>query len=206
MNYEVNEIFYSLIGEGVWTGMPAVFIRLSGCNLSCSFCDTVHSDSSIMNVTDIIEQVLKHPTNHVVITGGEPTMQDLGLLASELIMRDYFIHLETNGSYFLGDSWRFHWVTISPKRLDMHPEAMKSAKEVKFLYGDFPDFDWKLVYRSVMKRYGDLYITNGTRRYFMPIADGLELNNELTKEVINFCKREGDVSLCLQMHKVLKIP
>ena len=71
----INEIFYSLQGEGSFTGTPAVFIRFSGCNTKCPFCDTQHEEFVEMTEDEILAEVKKDPANHVVITGGEPTMQ-----------------------------------------------------------------------------------------------------------------------------------
>lgn len=77
---KVNEIFCSLQGEGRWTGTPAVFLRLSGCNLRCSFCDTAHENGVEMSVADILSAVTRFGVKHIVITGGEPTMQINGEL------------------------------------------------------------------------------------------------------------------------------
>ena len=71
----VNEIFHSLQGEGFNTGTPAVFIRFSGCNLQCTFCDTQHQDGKEMTEGDIIEEVSRYKANLVVVTGGEPALQ-----------------------------------------------------------------------------------------------------------------------------------
>ena len=84
MSYRVNEIFYSLQGEGYFTGTPAVFLRFSGCNLRCGFCDTRHEDYTEMSPTEIIEKVSAYPSRHIVITGGEPGLQLDGLLVEML--------------------------------------------------------------------------------------------------------------------------
>ena len=70
---KVNEIFYSLQGEGRYTGTPAVFVRFSGCNLACDFCDTTHQSGTEMSEDEIIENICRFPAGHVVLTGGEPT-------------------------------------------------------------------------------------------------------------------------------------
>ena len=80
----INEIFYSLQGEGKFTGTPAVFIRFSGCNLKCSFCDTNHSHYDEMGEDAIVAEVKKFPARHVVITGGEPTLQITSSLIRKL--------------------------------------------------------------------------------------------------------------------------
>ena len=72
---KVNEIFYSLQGEGVFTGAAAIFVRLAGCNLHCDFCDTKHEDYTIFTEEEIVKAISDYPAKHVVITGGEPTLQ-----------------------------------------------------------------------------------------------------------------------------------
>ena len=72
---KVNEIFYSLQGEGVFTGTAAIFVRLAGCNLHCDFCDTKHEDYTIFTEEEIVKAISDYPAKHVVITGGEPTLQ-----------------------------------------------------------------------------------------------------------------------------------
>ena len=71
---KINEIFYSLQGEGFHTGTPATFVRFSGCNLKCHFCDTQHEEGILMTDEDILQEVLKHPTRMVILTGGEPSL------------------------------------------------------------------------------------------------------------------------------------
>ena len=71
---KINEIFYSLQGEGYHTGTPAVFIRFSGCNLKCLFCDTQHEDGILMSDEDIVTEVSRYPAATVILTGGEPSL------------------------------------------------------------------------------------------------------------------------------------
>ena len=71
---KINEIFYSLQGEGYHTGTPAVFIRFSGCNLKCPFCDTQHEDGILMSDEDIVTEVSRYPAATVILTGGEPSL------------------------------------------------------------------------------------------------------------------------------------
>ena len=71
---KINEIFYSLQGEGFHTGTPAVFVRFSGCNLKCSFCDTQHEEGVWMSDEEILAEVGKYPAMTVILTGGEPSL------------------------------------------------------------------------------------------------------------------------------------
>ena len=78
---KINEIFYSLQGEGFHTGTPAVFIRFSGCNLKCPFCDTLHEEGVMMTDDEIMAEVLRYPATMVILTGGEPSLWvDAGLV------------------------------------------------------------------------------------------------------------------------------
>lgn len=97
----INEIFYSLQGEGVLIGTPTIFIRTSGCNLRCKWCDTEYAreDYKTMTPDDIVREVKNYSSNHICITGGEPLIQNnMGLLIRLLLNRGYHISIETNGT------------------------------------------------------------------------------------------------------------
>lgn len=113
MSYRINEIFYSLQGEGYFTGTPAVFLRMSGCNLKCPFCDTAHEDYTEMSPVQIAEALRAYPARHVVITGGEPSLQLDQMLVDLLHDEGWFIQIETNGTNQLPEE--IDWVTCSPK-------------------------------------------------------------------------------------------
>ena len=87
----INEIFYSLQGEGFFTGTPAVFIRFSGCNLQCDFCDTTHQSFTDMSEDEIVQQAANYAGRHVVITGGEPSLQLTASLVDKLHAAGKFV-------------------------------------------------------------------------------------------------------------------
>jgi 7-carboxy-7-deazaguanine synthase len=98
---KINEIFYSIQGEGNWTGKPNIFIRTSGCNLRCSYCDTKYAYDSYkeMSIIEILDEINKYNCKNICITGGEPLIQkDLIILVKELLENKYKICIETNGS------------------------------------------------------------------------------------------------------------
>jgi len=98
---KINEIFFSLQGEGIWTGLPNIFVRTSGCNLRCSFCDTkyAYKDGKEMNIKEILNQISKYNCKYICITGGEPLLQnETENLIDDLLKKSYKICLETNGS------------------------------------------------------------------------------------------------------------
>lgn len=139
--YRVNEIFYSLQGEGVFAGTPAVFVRFSGCNRRCDFCDTDHSPHTPMTATEIASAACAFPARRVILTGGEPAMQADALLVSILHEAGFTIHIETNGSLPLPDG--IDWVTCSPKDRDL---SLTRADELKVVYtGEDPSWATELI-------------------------------------------------------------
>lgn len=128
--YRVNEIFYSLQGEGYYTGTPAVFLRLSGCNLRCPFCDTDHFSSTPMSVDEIIAAVTAWPARHIVITGGEPTLQLDTDLTSRLKEEGFYIQIETNGTSPVDPL--VDWITCSPK--EGGTVVLNRVDELKIVY------------------------------------------------------------------------
>jgi len=116
MNLKVNEIFYSLQGEGARQGEASIFIRLSGCNLQCNYCDTDHAGGREMNLEQILAAIQPYPCQWIVWTGGEPTLQ----LTDEVLLffkqEDYKQAIESNG-YRTLSSW-LDYTVVSPKGLD----------------------------------------------------------------------------------------
>ena len=115
----ITEVFYSLQGEGLLTGMPSVFIRFAGCNLRCAWCDTKYASwyPEAMSWTEeaVLSEVAKHNTRHCVITGGEPTIHpELASLTQKLKAMGRHITIETNGTNFR-DGIACDLVSISPK-------------------------------------------------------------------------------------------
>ena len=110
----VNDIFYSLQGEGRNTGRAAVFVRFSGCNLRCSFCDTDFSSFREMTSDEIIKEISQYPARFVVLTGGEPTLQVTAAFVNQLHEAGFEVAIETNGTLPIPEN--IDWVTVSPKR------------------------------------------------------------------------------------------
>ena len=111
---KINEIFYSLQGEGYHTGTPAVFIRFSGCNLKCPFCDTQHEDGILVSDEDIVTEVSRYPAATVILTGGEPSLWIDREFVDCLHQAGKYVCIETNGTRPLPDN--IDWVTCSPKQ------------------------------------------------------------------------------------------
>lgn len=127
---KINEIFYSLQGEGFYTGTPAVFVRFSGCNLKCPFCDTRHEDGVLMTDDAILAELQRHPARMVILTGGEPSLWIDETFVELLHRAGKYVCIETNGTRPLPSN--IDWVTCSPKQ----GGALKLARmdEVKVVY------------------------------------------------------------------------
>lgn len=178
----VNEIFYSLQGEGFHTGTPAVFVRLSGCNLSCEFCDTDFSRHEMMTVDDIVARVTMWAPPMVVLTGGEPTLHALDGLVSALHSVGRRVHIETNGT---GPVPRgIDWVTCSPK-----PEGrcvLSRCDELKVVY---TGQDVEAVARSF-----------ATSNLFLQPCSGKNI-----AETVEYIKNHPHWRLSLQTHRLIHI-
>lgn len=110
---KINEIFYSLQGEGYHVGTPAVFVRFSGCNLKCSFCDTDHEEGVLMTDDDLLAEISKYPAKNVILTGGEPSLWIDEALIDRLHQYGAYVCIETNGTHPIPQT--IDWVTCSPK-------------------------------------------------------------------------------------------
>jgi organic radical activating enzyme len=140
---QLAEIFYSVQGEGTWTGTPAVFVRLAGCNLSCSFCDTDYALKFFASVADVVARVRAEGGDcpMVILTGGEPLAQrETRALIDALRADGRRVHIESNGTLAteLPDDV---WLTVSPKER-LAPEMARRANEAKLIVdGRIPD-EW----------------------------------------------------------------
>ncbi|HAU4893719.1 7-carboxy-7-deazaguanine synthase QueE [Aeromonas hydrophila subsp. ranae] len=159
MHYPINEIFQTIQGEGVFTGLPAIFVRLQGCPVGCPWCDTRHTwvvdparEVGVQEVLDCsnesdgwskmsTEQILAsfqqlgYQARHVVITGGEPCLYDLQDLSAALIEAGYQVQIETSGTSEI-QTHEQTWVTVSPKinmkgGLPVLVSALERANEIK---------------------------------------------------------------------------
>lgn len=135
---DVHSIFPTIQGEGPLTGHPAVFIRLAGCNLQCPGCDTVYTGQSVRRMTPeaIVREVdtKTTPPRLVVITGGEPFRQNVGLLTQLLADSDYQVQFETNGTLPVPEGIVFGAiVVVSPKTSRVHPSVSRVANAWKYV-------------------------------------------------------------------------
>lgn len=130
----ITEIFHSIQGEGFHAGTAAIFIRGTGCNLACDFCDTDFSPRERLTPQAVLDRLAGYPCRFVVLTGGEPTIQPRGFraLVELLHANGYFVTMETNGSS--EDTLGVDWVTVSPKLSQKGTWVLKQGQELKLIY------------------------------------------------------------------------
>ena len=154
MKLKINEIFYSIQGESSYTGLPCIFIRLTYCNLRCSYCDTEYAfyDGKDISIDDILSEIKKYPTDLVMVTGGEPLIQDYCInLMEKLIAENYSVMLETSGSMKLNKVPKkvIKIVDFKCPSSDMMEKNdwqilsdIQKQDEIKFVIGNKKDYDW----------------------------------------------------------------
>ncbi|HTJ26297.1 MAG TPA: 7-carboxy-7-deazaguanine synthase QueE [Candidatus Limnocylindria bacterium] len=140
---QLAEIFYSVQGEGTWTGTPAVFVRLAGCNLSCAFCDTDYSLKFLASVDEVVDRVRAEGGDcpMVIVTGGEPFAQrETPALIEALRADGRRVHIESNGTLptALPDDV---WLTVSPKER-LSDEMARRANEAKLIVDGRVPAEW----------------------------------------------------------------
>ncbi len=132
----INEIFMSLQGEGYHTGISSVFVRFSGCNLKCPFCDTKHEEYNEMTDDEIINAIKQYSSPWVILTGGEPSLQVTESLVDKIHKIGKKVAIETNGTNVLPSN--IDWVTLSPKTNAL---ALDQANEVKVVFQENKDME-----------------------------------------------------------------
>ena len=205
MSLRLTEIFHSLQGEAARVGLPTVFIRLTGCPLRCTWCDTAYSftGGSAWEIADILAEVARHPTRHVCVTGGEPLAQkECPALLRALCDAGYDVCLETSGALDIS--------TIDPRVariMDLKAPAsgecernlwsnlrhLKAGDEIKIIIADRADYDWACQ-QLTQHRLADL----------CPVLLSPAQGSQDARQLAEWILQDGlPVRLQLQLHKLL---
>ena len=205
MSLRLTEIFHSLQGEAARSGLPTVFIRLTGCPLRCTWCDTTYSftGGSAWEIADILAEVARHPTRHVCVTGGEPLAQkECPALLQALCDAGYDVCLETSGALDIS--------TIDPRVariMDLKAPAsgecernlwsnlrhLKAGDEIKIIIADRADYDWACQ-QLTQHRLADL----------CPVLLSPARGSQDARQLAEWILQDGlPVRLQLQLHKLL---
>ncbi|WP_456409312.1 radical SAM protein [Caldithrix abyssi] len=205
---KINEIFYSIQGESTYAGLPCVFVRLTYCNLRCTYCDTEYAfyEGQEMGLDEIIARIKTYQCNLVEITGGEPLIQPAVYpLMERLLDNGFEVLLETGGHMDVskvdqrvkrimdvkcpssGEAEKTHWPNM---------ELLKNDDQVKFVIGDRRDFDYAL---EVLEKYN---LLNRCPVLFSPVFGRLE-NGQLAEWIL---ATQKPIRMQLQLHKYIWKP
>ena len=192
------EEFYTIQGEGYHTGKAAYFIRIGGCDVGCSWCDTKFSWNAdlhpVVPAEQIIANVLAHPAAAVVVTGGEPLMVNMDYLTAKLKEKGIETFLETSGAYPLSGDW--DWICFSPKKTYPPQEKIfEKAHELKMIVTAEEDLEWALENARKVNSECKLYLQPewSKREAILPV-------------IIEFAKKNPRWMISLQSHKYMHIP
>ncbi len=196
---KINEIFYSLQGEGAHTGKAAVFVRFSGCNLRCSFCDTEHQSGVEMTDEAIAEEVACYPGEWIILTGGEPSLWiDSEFVSMLKRVTGKRVAVETNGSREVPDE--IDWVTVSPKI------GMSGAGEYEMRVSRADELKVVDVGQDLEQYFSLPFVTPATEMYLQPCYVGDEEKSlRLREATVRRVMHDPRWTLSLQTHRFLGI-
>jgi organic radical activating enzyme len=194
----VMESFYTIQGEGKYSGTATYFIRLAGCDVGCVWCDVKESwDASahpLTSVEDMVTEASKYPGRIVVITGGEPLMYDLTHLTQSFKAAGFRTHIETSGAYPLSGDW--DWICFSPKKFKAPVDGFGlKAHELKTIVFNKSDFEFAELHRKQVGANCDLYLQPEWSK-----------ENDILPTIIDYVKANPIWKISLQTHKYMDIP
>ena len=192
------EAFYTVQGEGHYSGTPAFFLRIGGCDVGCHWCDVKESwDANLhppTHIDDMLTNVQSTPAKTVVITGGEPLMWDMGPLTELLNKNGISVHIETSGAYPL--SGRFDWICLSPKKNSPPQKAIiPLADELKVIVHNLNDFKWAEEFSEQCH--------NNCKLFLQP---EWSKEKEMMPKIIDYVMNNPEWNISLQTHKYMGIP
>jgi 7-carboxy-7-deazaguanine synthase len=200
----INEIFYSIQGESSRIGMPTVFVRLTGCPMRCTYCDTAYAfhDGQQKEIEEIIQEIEKFDTNYVTVTGGEPLAQKNCIdLMNQLCELGYQVSLETGGALDIKDVHSKVKIILDVKTPKSNEDKnnfwpnlanIRTNDEIKFVIQDYQDFSWSI---NIIEKYQ----LNQSQILFSPVYNVLA-SEQLAEWIL---KHQLNVRLQLQLHKIL---
>ena len=193
------EDFYTIQGEGYFTGSSAYFLRIGGCDVGCHWCDVKESWNADIHpatdVNDIVRRVVENSNKSiVVVTGGEPLMWDMNFLTESLNSHSIKVHLETSGSYSLTGKW--DWICLSPKKNQEPLQSIQDvANELKIIVHNKTDFRWAEKQRGLVNQDCKLYLQPEWSK-----------REKMTPIIIDYVLNNPEWNISLQTHKYLDLP
>ena len=200
----INEIFYSIQGESLTAGEPTTFIRLAGCPLRCSYCDTSYAfkDGDELSFESIISKISSYNTSLITVTGGEPLAQKNCYIFLDLLSSEFSVSLETSNAYPIKDVNKNITIILDVKtpksnesdsNIEVNYNYLKNNDQIKFVICDKTDYDWSVDYIKKHK------LSEKCKILFSPSYDEMS-PTELAELILS----DGlQVRLQIQLHKVL---
>ncbi len=194
----VMESFYTIQGEGAFSGCPAYFIRLGGCDVGCFWCDVKESwdveAHPRRSVANLLSEVKESGAKIAVITGGEPAMHELGPLCQALQSAEIRTHIETSGAHKISGSW--DWITLSPKKFKLPLEgSYQKANELKII-----------VYNRHDLQFGEEQSMKVGLNCIKLMQPEWDRRDEAIPQILNYVRENPDWRLSLQTHKYIGVP
>jgi 7-carboxy-7-deazaguanine synthase len=194
----IMESFFTIQGEGFYSGRAAYFIRLAGCDVGCTWCDVKESWDELLHpsvaVENIVNEAVTSNSDFVVITGGEPALHDLTKITELLREKGIEIAIETSGTALL--KGKVDWYCFSPKKFkEPIEEAYSLASELKVIINHPSDLDWAETHANKVNSKCKLFLQPewGKRERFLPI-------------IVDYIKSNPKWFISLQTHKYMNIP
>jgi len=203
--------FVTVQGEGPYAGHAATFIRLHGCNLRCTFCDTQFSDPNdpIVPVTDLVAQCIINKHRLVVITGGEPMRQNIVPLCTTLTDGGFTVQVETAGLLWLEGIEKVAKLVVSPKTKNIHPKIREHAAAFKYIisqrnlhYGFLPNTSTQPNEAEIAPM---AWPRPGAPVYLSPCDEYDEAQNKLNRKLVARMAIKHNVIAGLQLHKFFEV-
>ena len=208
MKLMINEIYHSIQGESSYSGRPCIFIRLTYCNLRCSYCDSEHTfyEGKELTIEEILEKIKEYPCNLVEVTGGEPLFQkNCIILLQKLVENKYEVLLETSGSLSIESvpkeviniiDFKCPSSKMVKKNLWENINYLKKDDEIKFVIADKEDYVW------AKNKISEYELTKKSNILMSPAYNEIE-----SKKIVDWILRDNlNVRFQIQLHKEIWDP
>lgn len=198
LHLPVLEHFYTIQGEGYHQGKASYFIRTSGCDVGCVWCDVKESwpvtTDQLMRIEEIVAHASAHPSRIAVVTGGESMMHNMYPFTRAMKKEGFSLHVETSGAYPVSGNW--DWITLSPKKFKPPLEHYFGiADELKVIVYNKSDFEWAEHYRE--------QVNSSCKLYLQP---EWSKEKEMVPLMVEYIKSHPEWHISLQIHKYMNIP
>jgi organic radical activating enzyme len=192
------ESFYTIQGEGFYSGTAAWFLRLGGCDVGCVWCDVKDSWDATkhpqVTIENILQEMTTSPSKMVVVTGGEPLMHNCAPLTNALKNNNLQTNMETSGAYPITGNW--DWICVSPKKFKAPLlEVLQKANELKVVIYHKSDLEWAEQHATQVGKYCKLYLQPEWSK-----------KEQMTPLIVAYVKENPKWEMSIQMHKYIDVP